>query len=93
LIVSDYIMEITIHLNDEQREKLSYIQQNSDLNVETLLNDAIDQQYGALNSSTSNSLEILRKSGFIGCSAGESDLSSNYKTILAQEWSEKYDNR
>ncbi|MGK7930897.1 MAG: hypothetical protein AB4041_05620 [Microcystaceae cyanobacterium] len=86
-------MDITIHLSDEQREKLSYIQQNSDLDVETLLNHAINQQYEQLQPSKPNSLEILRNSGFIGCSTGDSDLSSNYKAILAKEWSEKYDNR
>jgi hypothetical protein len=85
-------MDITIHLSEEQREKLSYIQQNSDLDLDTLINYAIEQQYTKLQHSRPNSLEILRKSGFIGCSTGESDLSTNYKAILAKKWSEKYDN-
>lgn len=85
-------MDITIHLNDEQRKKLSYIQQNSDLDLDTLINYALEQQYTKLQPSHPNSLEILRKSGFIGCGTGESDLSTNYKAILAKEWSEKYDN-
>ena len=85
-------MDITIHLGDEQREKLSYIQQNSDLDLETLLNHAIEQQYAKLQHPTSKSLEILKTSGFIGCSTGDSELSTNYQAILAKEWSEKYDN-
>lgn len=85
-------MDISIHLSDQQKEKLSYIQQNSDLDVDTLLNHAIEQQYAKLQSSNTNSLEIFKKSGFIGCSQGDSNLSTNYKAILAKKWSEKYDN-
>jgi hypothetical protein len=80
-------MDITIYLSNQQRENLSQIEKNSDLDVETLLNHAINQEYEQLQLSKPNSLEILRNSGFIGCGTGDSDLSTNYKAILAKEWS------
>jgi hypothetical protein len=37
--------------------------------------------------------EILEESGFIGCCSAETDLSSNYKSVLKNELETKYDHR
>jgi hypothetical protein len=56
-----------------------------------IIKSAIDVdtlQYDNLQHSEEKSLNILRESGFIGCGTGDSNLSTNYKTRLAQEWSD-----
>ena len=84
-------MDITIHLSQEQREKLAYIQQHSDQDITTLLNQVIEQQYTKLHPRNSDALKVLKESGLIGCGQGSPDLSTNYKTILKEEWSAKHD--
>jgi SET domain-containing protein len=41
----------------------------------------------------SSTLEILKESGLIGCISAESDLSTNYKSVLKEALDTKYDNR
>jgi SET domain-containing protein len=41
----------------------------------------------------SSTLEILFQSGLIGCISAESDLSTNYKSVLSEGLDSKYDNR
>jgi predicted transcriptional regulator len=43
------------------------------------------------NDSKSNTLEILQKSGLIGCISAENNLSKNYKTVLTEGLNQKYD--
>jgi hypothetical protein len=87
------LMKITIHLTEEQGEKLAYIQQHTAQDITSLLDLAINQQYEKLRPSPANPIAIWQESGFIGCGQGESDLSTNYKAILQESWSDKYDNR
>lgn len=37
--------------------------------------------------------EQFEDSGLIGCIAAEENLSTSYKTVLAEEWEHKYDHR
>ena len=39
---------------------------------------------------SSSPYEAFKKSGFIGCGEGPSDLAANYKKYLAEGWKEKY---
>jgi hypothetical protein len=58
------------------------------------LRDAIDFYYQKLkHQKQKTSFDILEESGFIGCCSVESDLSINYKQILATELEAKYDHR
>ena len=41
----------------------------------------------------SNTLDILKESGLIGCISAESDLSINYLSVLKEGLDTKYDNR
>ncbi|CCI28196.1 hypothetical protein MICAH_4910008 [Microcystis aeruginosa PCC 9809] len=58
-------MDITIHLSQEQREKLAYIQQHSDQDITTLLNQVIEQQYTKLHPRNSDALKVLKESGWL----------------------------
>ena len=40
----------------------------------------------------SNTLDILKESGLIGCISAESDLSINYKSVIKEGLNTKYDN-
>ena len=40
-----------------------------------------------------STLDILKESGLIGCISAESDLSTNYKSVIREGLNCKYDNR
>lgn len=40
-----------------------------------------------------STLDILKQAGLIGCISAESDLSTNYKSVLQEALDTKYDNR
>ncbi|MGY6528414.1 MAG: DUF2281 domain-containing protein [Cyanobacterium sp.] len=40
-----------------------------------------------------STLDILKESGLIGCISAESDLSTNYKSVILEGLDSKYDNR
>ncbi len=40
-----------------------------------------------------STLDILKQAGLIGCISAESDLSTNYKSVIKEGLDSKYDNR
>ena len=75
-------------------DKLTYIQQQTNQILSDILRDAIDYYYQKLKHQHKKTpFEILEDSGFIGCCSVESDLSMNYKQVLAEELEAKYDHR
>lgn len=46
-----------------------------------------------INPEDQSTLDILKESGLIGCISAESDLSTNYKSVLKEGLKAKYDHR
>ena len=46
-----------------------------------------------INPEAQSTLDILKESGLIGCISAESDLSTNYKSVLKEGLKAKYDHR
>ncbi|HBK24012.1 MAG TPA: hypothetical protein DDZ60_16400 [Planktothrix sp. UBA10369] len=90
-------MDITIHLEDEQVQKLEYIQQQTNQDAATLLNrtliEAINTYYQQIQVSNPDPLAQLRQSKFIGCFNGDPDLAANSKANFQAIMNEKYDPR
>lgn len=90
-------MDITIHLEEEQADKLKYIQQQTKQDAAAVLNrslaGAIDAYYQQIRSSHPDPLTQLRQSKFIGCFKGEPDLATNSKENFKAIMNEKYDPR
>jgi len=84
--------QINTQIDPATTDKLTYIQQQTNQNLSDILRDAIDSYYQKLKHQyKKTSFEILEESGFIGCCSVESDLSTNYKQVLANELEAKYD--
>ncbi|PZO36406.1 MAG: hypothetical protein DCF19_21645 [Pseudanabaena frigida] len=90
-------MDITIHLEEEQADKLKYIQQQTNQDAAVVLNrslaEAIDAYYQQIRSSPLDPLAQLRQSKFIGCFKGEPDLAANSEENFKAIMNEKYDSR
>ncbi len=90
-------MDITIHLEKEQADKLKYIQQQTKQNTAAVLNrslaEVIDAYYQQIRSAHHDPLARLRQSKFIGCFKGEPDLATNSKENFKAIMNEKYDPR
>jgi len=86
--------QINTSIDLETTEKLTYIQQQTNQTLSDILHEAIDSYYQRLKHQQKKTpFEILEESGFIGCCAVESDLSTNYKKVLETELEDKYDHR
>ncbi|MFM7602580.1 MAG: CopG family transcriptional regulator [Pseudanabaena sp.] len=86
--------QINTQIDPATTDKLTYIQQQTNQTLSDILRDAIDSYYQKLkHQKQKTSFEILEESGFIGCCSVESDLSANYKQVLAKELEAKYDHR
>ena len=84
-------MEITLNLSDEQWQKMTFIEQHSSDNILALLEMTINQKYEKLQVADPDPIKGWQESGFIGCGKGDANLSTNYKEILKEFWSEKHD--
>jgi predicted metal-dependent hydrolase len=82
--------QINTQIDPATTDKLTYIQQQTDQTLSDILCDAIDIYYQKLKQQKKTPFEILEESGFIGCCSVESDLSMNYKQVLAKELEAKY---
>lgn len=86
--------QINTPIDLETTDKLAYIQQLTNQSLSDILQSAIDDYYQKLKlQQKKNAFELLEESGFIGCCSVESDLSVNYKQVLATELETKYGNR
>ena len=86
--------QINTQIDPETTDKLTYIQQQTNQTLADVLRDAIDSYYQKLKQEQKKTpFKILEESGFIGCCSIESDLSTNYKQVLAIELEAKYDHR
>ena len=86
--------QINTQIDPATTDKLTYIQQQTNQTLADVLRDAIDSYYQKLKQQHKKTpFEILEESGFIGCCSVESDLSTNYKQVLANELEAKYDYR
>jgi hypothetical protein len=84
-------MQIHPELDSSSASKLAYIQQQTQQDVDELIQTAIDCYYQKLQHPPKTPLEALTQSGFIGCGSADSNLSVNYKTFLQEELQKKYD--
>ena len=86
--------QINTQIDPETNEKLTYIQQQTNQALTEILRAAINDYYQKLKQKSKKTpFELLEESGFIGCCSVESDLSVNYKEVLAVELEAKYGNR
>jgi predicted metal-dependent hydrolase len=86
--------QITTQIDIETTDKLAYIQQQTNQELPDILRAAINDYYQKLKQTKQKtSFELLEESGFIGCCSVESDLSVDYKEVLANELEAKYGNR
>jgi uncharacterized protein (DUF342 family) len=87
------MLEINTQLNDKTANKLAYIQKQTHQEINEILAKAIDSYYQKIKDKKKTSLELLEESGLIGCISAESNLSTNYKSVITEELQSKYDNR
>lgn len=81
-------MRINARLDEEYAHKLSYIQHQTDQAVTDVIKTAIDLYYKQLQQQ--KPLDLLTQTGFIGCGEADPNLSVNYKSILRDNFEDKY---
>lgn len=88
-------------MNTAERQRQQLLEEIKDLPVDVLQEvtdfitqlrqkTAISEADQSSNSSSLTPYEALMESGLIGCGKGPSDLSTNYKTYLAEDLEKKY---
>ena len=86
-------MHIKTELTEADANKIAFIQQQTQQDIDEILKSAIEMYYQNLQASQKSPLQILEETGFIGCCSVENDLSTTYKSVLAEELEKKYDPR
>ncbi|WP_454064915.1 ribbon-helix-helix domain-containing protein [Candidatus Nitrospira salsa] len=86
-------MRINARLNDEQTRKVNFLKEATNSSVSEVIKHALDQYYEDIRKTQVNTIDHLRKAGFIGCSKGPSNLSTTYKDKLAKGLKSKHDHR
>lgn len=84
---------IDAELDDEHLNKLVYIQQTTNQETIAVIQSAIDLYYQQLKSGQPTPFDLLQQTGFIGCGKADPNLSINYKSLLKDRLSSKYDHR
>jgi hypothetical protein len=78
-------MELTIHLDPDRAQKLTYLQQQTHQDPTSLLSQAIDKTYQQLNPPQSHAYPIFEALGLIGCMDSGEDLpTTRYPAIREQ---------
>ncbi len=83
-------MNIATQLDDNYAAKLTYIQVQTEQNVDEILRQAIELYYQRLQPMQQSPLAVLEAAGLVGCFEGSSELSSNYKPIVQEYVDQKY---
>lgn len=85
------MLKIKTKLTKQTADKLAYIQTKTQEEINQILELAIDSYYQKIKGKQKTSLELLEESGLIGCISAEPDLSTNYKSVIAEGLESKYD--
>jgi hypothetical protein len=86
-------IRISAELDDEHLSKLVYIQQTTNQETVAVIQSAIDLYYQQLQDEQPTPFNLLEQTGFIGCGEADPNLSVNYKSLLKDRLSSKYDHR
>lgn len=84
-------MQIITQLDDDVANKLTYIQQQTGQDTETILKAAIEQYYEQLQPPQKSVLDIFQDLGLVGCIDADPDLSTTYKSMTSQSLEQKYE--
>jgi hypothetical protein len=84
-------MEVNAQVNDDIANKLNFIQAQTKQDLSEILKKAIELYYQTLKTPQKTPLQILEESGLIGCFEDDPNLSSNYKQVLTESLTKKYD--
>ena len=83
-------MRINARLDDEQSRKLEYLRTVTGRTVSDLIKEALEHYYAEVTAKPVRAVEVLRRTGLIGCAEGDPDLSSDYKRHLADSLAAKH---
>ena len=75
-------MEIATKIDSEQAQKLAFIQEKTQQNLDEILRVALEDYYEKVLNNSSNHLEKFSKIGFVGCLEAEPDLAENCEVYL-----------
>ncbi|MBE9009709.1 CopG family transcriptional regulator [Pseudanabaenaceae cyanobacterium LEGE 13415] len=73
-------------LDEDAANKLTYIQQQTGQDTETILKTAIEQYYQQLQPPQKTALDIFQDFGLVGCIDADPNLSTNYKSVISESF-------
>jgi len=83
------IRRINARIDDELERKLSYLRGRTKQSTTAVVREAIERYHAAIGKADANCVDILERTGFIGCVDGPRDLSVRYKEELGLSLSKK----
>ncbi|NEO51624.1 MAG: hypothetical protein F6K54_00025 [Okeania sp. SIO3B5] len=81
-------MEIAPKIDEEQAQKMAFIQEKTQQNIYKIVRYALEDYYEKVLKNSSKHLQKFSQLGFIGCIEAEPDLAKNCEAILMKEMRE-----
>ncbi|HZF33093.1 MAG TPA: ribbon-helix-helix domain-containing protein [Candidatus Angelobacter sp.] len=77
------ITRVNARLPEDDAKKLAYLSKAEGKSVSEIIRAAIQRYYSETKSTEAAATGILFRTGFVGCVAGDGDLSATYKQHLS----------
>jgi predicted transcriptional regulator len=84
-------MNLQIRLTPDLAAQLAYIEQHTHQDTETIIQNAIAQQYQQLQANSPNAFQLFEAAGLVGCIDGSPDLSTQYQSTITDYLANKQD--
>lgn len=86
-------MRINARLDDTQARMLEYLRAVTGQTLSDVVKAAIERYYTEVSAVPTRAIEVLERTGFIGCGEADPDLSADYKRLLGASLVAKHDHR
>jgi hypothetical protein len=77
-------MRVNARFEPPVAKKLAYLKAKRGETTSAILKRAIEAYYEKEAGASNSPLELLEQAGFVGCAAGPTNLSTNYKRVLTK---------
>lgn len=84
-------MQIEIQLDDDRSEKLVQLQQQTQQNLNQVIEQAIEAYYQQLQPARKRAIDIFKESGFIGSIDADPTVSANHRSVVQDIIQRKFD--
>ena len=86
-------MRINARLDEDQARKIAWLRERTGQGVTAVVREAIERYHAQVSAQRERPVEVLTRTGFVGCGAADQHLSRDYKRLLSESLDAKHGHR